>query len=157
MGRTTKVMEAAEQRQVIETFDATIRSHLQPGEQVRAWVFGRTWPNEAVRWATLAVSGQGALGGGLYGYVIGKHTTGRFLIVTDRRVMSLVEGASGSILEWEATPGEVNATGPTGTVLSGGLLVLRHGAAGEETRVRVASVARKQAKSLVSLLRSGGG
>jgi hypothetical protein len=156
MSRASKIMDAVDQRRVTEAFDGTIRPHLQPREQVRAWVFGRTWSNQAVRWASMGVSGQGALGGGLSGYLLGKHTTGRFLVVTDRRVISLVEGASGATLEWEARRGEVNATGPTGTILSGGQIVLRR-AAGAETRVYVTSVARKQAKSLVSLLGSDSG
>jgi hypothetical protein len=148
MGRMTKIMEAGEQQGVTDGFDATVRPHLQRGEQVRGWVFGRTWPNDVTRLATGGLSGFGAVGGGLYGYIISKHTTGRFLIVTDRRVICLVTGTSGSTVEWAAPRGEV-----TGTFLSSSHLVLRNTAEAAETRIHVTSVARKQAQSVASLLR----
>jgi hypothetical protein len=145
-------MEAAEQERMAQIFDATVSPYLQPGEHVRAWVFGRTWPNGAARLATHAVMGQGALGGGLYGYMISKRTTARFLVATDRRVLSLVIGPDTTNLDWEAAPDEVTITGAPRIPLTGGDLVLRSTTTGAETRLSVTAAARRQAQAIAAVL-----
>jgi hypothetical protein len=146
-----RAMEAAEQERMTQTFDATVSSYLQPGESVRAWVFGRTWPNSAARTATHAVMGWGAIGGALYGYMIGKRTTARYLVATDRRVLSLVVGPDTANLDWEAARDEVTVTAAPRIPLTSGDLVLRRTTTGAETRINVAATARRHAQALVSV------
>jgi hypothetical protein len=133
-------------------FDAAIPLHLAGGEKVHAWVFGRTWPNEAVRVTSGLVLSAGALGGAVAGALTNR-ATDRFVVLTSRRLIGFVSDGGKLAQEWETTPATVTSVDLKRGIV-GSELVLHYGNDRAEARLHVGSGFRRQAQSFETAVRA---
>ena len=103
-----------------EALAHTLRAHLFRGEHVREWVFGRAGRSQA-----------------------------RYIVLTNRRVLSLLGDAGAVRLEWAALHVTVTSASLRRLVTRSELVVRR---GDHETRVHVQPPFRKQARALAAAL-----